>query len=90
MQKPISTELCIGRLPIGHFQPIHGHPSVIMGCNSRGFVEAVDTGRSLKNPWYVPLAMYSLLSLPQMSGKTSETREIAKQDAQTFENDSIF
>ena len=49
----------------------------------------------LQNPQYVPardaLTMLSPLSLPQTSGKTSEkTGGNTKQDAQTFENDSIF
>ena len=81
MPKSISTEVCTGRQPIGHFQPVHGHPFVIIGCNSRlvrRFLEVlgtVDTGEScLQNPQYDPLRdalrMLSPLSLPQMSGKT--------------------
>jgi hypothetical protein len=81
---PISTELCTGKQSMEHFQPFHGHPPVIMGCNPRRPVEApgaVDTGSSLQNPQYEPLTMLSPLSLPQMSEKTSETWEITNQDA---------
>ena len=92
---PIPTELCIGRQPIEHFQPINGHPSVIIGCNPQRFLEAfgtVDTGSCPQNPQYVPLRdllmMLSPTSFPQTSGKTSETQDIQKEAAQTFENDS--
>jgi hypothetical protein len=80
--KPKSTELCIGRQLIKHFQSIHGCPCVIIGCNPRRFVEAlgmVDTGSCVQNPQDVSprdaLTMFPPLSLPQMSGKTSETGE---------------
>ena len=43
MNKPISLELCIGRPPIERFQPINGHPSVIIGCNRGKFLEALGT-----------------------------------------------
>ena len=32
-RKPISTELCIGRQPVEHPQPIRGHPFVTIGRN---------------------------------------------------------
>jgi hypothetical protein len=54
----------------------------------------VDTGSCLQNPQYVPLrdalTMLSPLSVPQMSGKTSEKGGKQKQDVRTFENDRIF
>ena len=81
MYTPRSTELCNGRKPVEHFQPIHDCPSVIIGCNPRPLLEAlgtVDTESSLQNPQYVPLrdalTMLSPLSLPRMSCQTSETR----------------
>ena len=52
-RKPISTELCIGRQPIEHSQPIRGHPFVIISHNPRRSVEAlgtVDMGSCLQNP----------------------------------------
>jgi hypothetical protein len=81
MPKSISTDVCTERQPVEHFQPVHGHPFVIIGCNSRlarRFLEAlgtVDIGEScLQNPQYDPLRddlrMLSPLSLPQMSGKS--------------------
>ena len=93
----ILTGLCIGRQPIEHFQPIDEHPSVMIGCNPRQFPEAVrtvDTGSCSQNPQNVPppgdaLTKLSPLSLPQISGKTSEKGDKIK-DAQTFENDSIL
>jgi hypothetical protein len=69
--KPVLTELWIGRQPIEHFQPINGHPSVIIGCNPRLFPEAlgtVDTRSRLQSPQDVSvrdsLTMLSPLSLP--------------------------
>ena len=54
----------------------------------------VDTGSRSQNPLYVPLrdtlTMPSPMSLPQISGKTSETGGKEKQDAQTFEDDGIL
>jgi hypothetical protein len=95
MRKSISTEPCIGRQPVEHFQPIHGHPSVIIGCNPR-FVEAlgtVETGSCSQNPQYVSLrdalTIFSPLSLPKTSGKTSETGGSGGKGTQTFENESI-
>ena len=92
IRKPISTELCIGRQPVED-----GHPSVIIGCNPLQFLEAlgtVDTETCSQNPQCVPtrdaLTIISPISLPQMSGKISETAGKHKQDAQTFENDSIL
>ena len=44
--KLVSTELCIGRQPVKYFQrmlPIHGNPSVTIGCNPRWFIEALET-----------------------------------------------
>ena len=77
------TELCIERQPIEYCQPIDEHPSVIIGCNPRRFPEAVrtvDTGSRSQNPQDVPpgdaLTKLSPQSLPQMSGKTSEKRNI--------------
>ena len=55
--KPISTEICIGRQPIEHSQPIRGHPFVIIGRNPRRSVEAlgtVDMGSCLQNPQRAP------------------------------------
>ena len=53
----------------------------------------VDTGSCLQNPQDVPsresLTMVSPLSLPRMSGKTSDTQK-KKRDARTFKDDSIF
>ena len=52
-QKPISTELCIGRQPI-----IHGHPSVIIGCNPLRFPESLGTANTRSRsqiPQYVLL-----------------------------------
>ena len=101
-RKPISTELCIGRQPFEDFQLIHEHPSVIIGCNPGWFLEApetVYTGSCLQNPQCVPLrdalTMPSPLSLPHVSGKTSETGEKKKKknrnkDTQTFKYDGIF
>ena len=94
-----STELGIGKRPIKHSRPIHGYHCAMIGCNSRRFLDVlgtVGTGDRLQNPhWqFVPLrdalTMLPPMSLPQMSGKTSETGEKTKQDAQTFENDSIW
>ena len=71
----------------------------MIGCNSRRFLDVlgtVGTRDRLQNPhWqFVPLrdvlTMLPPMSLPQMSGKTSETGGKTKQDVQTFENDSIF
>jgi hypothetical protein len=98
MRKPISTELCTERPPLAvEHQPIHEHPSVIIGCNPRRSVEAlgtIDTGSCLQNPQYVPLrdavTILSPLSVPQMSGKSSEKGGKQKQDVRTFENDRIF
>ena len=81
MHKPTSTELCMGRLPIEHFQPISEHPSVIIGGNPRLFVEAPETagtGSRSQKPQYVPLrdamTMPSPVSVPHVSGSTSETK----------------
>lgn len=100
MPQPKSTELCIGREPFGHFQPIHEHPSVMIGCKPRRFVEALGmmdsgTGTCSQKPQYLPLRdalmMFSPLSLPQMSGKISgKRRRKQKQGAKTFENNSIL
>jgi hypothetical protein len=69
---------------------------VIIGCNPRRYpegVRTVDTGSCSQNPQNVPpggaLTELSPLSLPQMSGKTSEKGK-KKKKAQTFENDSIL
>ena len=43
MRKPTLSELCMGRHPVEHFQPISEHPSVIIGGNPRLFVEAPET-----------------------------------------------
>ena len=97
--KQKSTELGIRKRPIKHSRPIHGYHCVMIGCNSRRFLDVlrtVDTKSGLQNPhWqFVPLrdalTMLPPMSLPQMSCKTSETGGKKKQDAQTFENDSIF
>jgi hypothetical protein len=79
MGTPKTIELCIGRQPIEHFQPIDEHPSVIIGCNPRRLPEAVRTvatGSRSQNPQNVPpgdaVTKLSPLSLPQMSSKTSE------------------
>ena len=90
MRKPISAELCTARQPlVVERHPIHEHPSVIIGsrCNPRRpAVEArgtVDTGSCLQNPQYVPvrdaMTVLSPLSLPYMSGKTSESGETYKE-----------
>ena len=69
-RKPVSTELCVGRQPVEHFQPIHESPSVIIGCNPRRSLEGlrVDTGNHLQNIQFVPtsdaLTMVSPLSVP--------------------------
>ena len=83
MQKPKSTELHflrIERQSIKHSQIIDGYPCVIIGRNPRLFLEppgTVDTRSCLQNPQYVPLrdalTVLPPLSLPQISGKTSET-----------------
>ena len=95
MRKPTSSELCVGRQPVEHFQPISEHPSVIIRGNSRLFVEAprtADTGSRSQKPQYVPLrdatTTPSPMSVPRMSGNTSEANgRKKKQDTQTFEND---
>ena len=97
--KQKSTELGIGKRPVKHSRPIHGYHCVMIGCNSRQFLEVlgtVDTKGRLQYPhWqFAPvrdaLTVLPPMSLPQMSGKTSETGEKQKQDAQTFENGSIW
>jgi hypothetical protein len=85
--KPKSTELGIGRQPIKHSRLIHGYPCVIIGFNPRQFKEVlgtVDSRSRLQNPhWqFAPvidaLMMLSPISLPRMSGKTSETGKKTK------------
>ena len=97
--KQKSTELGVGKQLIKHSRPIHGYRCVMIGCNSRRFPDvlgSVDTKSRLQNPhWQCApvrdaLTMLPPMSLPQMSGKTSETGGKQKQDAQTFENDSIW
>ena len=77
MREPTSTELCMGRHPIEHFQPISEHSSVIIGGNPRLFVEApamASTGGRSQKPQYAPATMASPVSVPHMSGNTSETK----------------
>ena len=85
--KPKPTELGIGRQPIKHSRPIHGYPCGMIGFNPRPFQEAVgtvDIRSRLQNPhWqFAPvrdaLMMLPPISLPQMSGKTSEAGEKQK------------
>jgi hypothetical protein len=78
IRKLISSEPCNERLPVEELQPIHEHPSVVI--SGKLCLEAlvmVDTGSSLHNPQIVPerdaLTIRSPVSLPQMSGKTSNT-----------------